>query len=227
MKKFWLELLVALVVLAVSGFVVLLLFTQNVTRDDTFVGTIAKAPINITSPVYGQILTLPVHEGDTVHQGQTLATIHILNPDTIPAASPLYRVRGMQLTVQSPTDGVVGQIAFAPFSTVAGAGSLMYLYTARSLQVQILLPQGHAISDYSAFYAQRPPDQQRYALHITGQIPTNVISNVDPTTSVYSATCTNCAAILDNEAVAIVAQRTQPASPILDGMRALLNQFHL
>ncbi len=225
MRKILLEVIAILVVLVIAGAVILVLFTQNVARYDTFTGNIEKAPINITSPVYGQILTLPVHEGDTVRKGQTLATIHILNPDTIPAPSPLYRVNGMNLSVQSPSNGVVGQISFAPLSTVAGAGSLMQLYTTTSLDIQILLPQGHAMSDYTAFYAERPPDVHRYALHIVGQVPTNVISNIDPTTSVYRATCTNCQAILENEAVAIQAQRKQPASPILDGMRSLLSHL--
>lgn len=227
MKKILIEIIAFVLVLAIAVPLIFLLFTQNVEHDDTYTGNISKAPINITSPVYGQILTLPVHEGDRVRQGQTLATIHILNPNTLPTDSPLYHIKGMQLSVQSPTAGVVGQIAFAPFSTVAGAGSLMYLYSANSLEVQILLPQGHAVSDYSAFYAQRPPDAHRYALHIIGQVPTNVISNIDPTTSVYRATCTNCQGILDNESVAIQAQRKQPPSPILDYMHSLLNHIHL
>ena len=226
MKKILIEIATFILVLAIAVPLIFLLFTQNVAHEDTFTGNVQKAPINITSPVYGQILTLPVHEGDSVRKGQTLATIHILNPNTIPEASPLYRVNGMSLSVQSPSSGVIGQVAFAALSTVAGAGSLMYLYTTNSLEVQILLPQGHTMSDYTTFYAQRPPEQRRYALHIVGQIPTNVISNIDPTTSVYRATCTNCQAILDNEAVAIQAQRKQPSSPILDYMRSLLNQLH-
>jgi Biotin-lipoyl like len=232
MKKILLEIVAVFVTLIVASVIILVLFTQNVGQMafDTFSGNVNKIPIDISSPVYGQIMTLPVREGDTVHKGQTLATIHILRVDTAPADnSPLYQREGMMIRVQSPSDGVVGQIAFAPLSTVASANSLMQLYTATSMEVQILLPQGSDMHNYTAFYASHPPDTQRYALHGVGQVPTNVLSNIDPTTSVYRATCTQCQALLNDEAIAIYAQRKQAHSPFFDALLSWWNaiQHHL
>ncbi len=226
MKKIILEIIAVIGALAVAGVIILFLFTQNIGQVtfDTFSGTVNKTPVNITSPVYGQIMTLPTGEGDTVKPGQILATIHILNPNTIPVKSPLYSVntQTMILQVLSPTSGVVGQVYFAPLSTVAGAGALMQIYTANSMEIQVLIPQKSNINDYAALYASHPPDQQKYLLHIVGQIPTNVLANIDPTTSVYQATCTHCQALLDNQGIAIYAQRKQENSPFLDKLNAFI-----
>ena len=231
MKKIILEVVAVLVTLIVALAIILFLFTQNVgqTTYDTFTGNVNKMPLIISSPVYGQITTLSVTEGDIVQKGQLLATIHMLNSNTIPAQSLLYQVDGMTLSVHSPTSGVVGQIAFAPLSTVAGATSLMQLYTETSMDIQILLPRGSDLHNYTALYASHASDKQRYALHIVGQVPTNVLSNIDPTTSVYRATCIKCQALLNDEAIAIYAQRKQIQSPFYNGLVSWWNtiQRHL
>src|SRR6266516_7851159 len=96
------EVIAILCVLLLAA-VLIFFFTQNIGQNnyDTFSGYVSKVPLTITSPVYGQILTLPVKEGDTVSKGQTLASIEILNPNTIPAPSDLYQVHGNRLSVQS------------------------------------------------------------------------------------------------------------------------------
>src|SRR5712692_6707285 len=123
MRKVLIEALAILCTLLVAA-VLIFFFTLNIGQNnyDTFTGYVSKVPLTITSPVYGQILTLPVKEGNTVTKGQTLATVEILNTDTIPAPSDLYQVQGKKLSIQSPSNGVVGQIALAPLSTIAGAG---------------------------------------------------------------------------------------------------------
>src|SRR5205823_3704512 len=112
----WLIEVIAIVCALLIAAVLIFFFTLNIGQSnyDTFTGYVSKVPLVITSPVYGQILTLPVKEGDTVTKGQTLATIEILNPDTIPASSDLYQVHGKILSIQSPSKGVIGQIALAP-----------------------------------------------------------------------------------------------------------------
>ena len=135
MKKILIEAFALLLTLFVAGVIVLFLFTQNVGQTtDTFTGIVSKVPIKITSPVYGQILTLSVKEGTTVTRGQTLVTIHILNANTLPTQSDLYHIHGLTLSIQSPDSGVIGQIALAPLSTIAGAGELMDLYTTSAMQ---------------------------------------------------------------------------------------------
>ncbi len=216
MKRFLIEVLAIVCTLLVAA-VIILFFTQNIGQNtyDTFTGHVNKVPINISSPVYGQIVTLPVNEGDTVTKGQTLATIQILNSDVaIPASSDLFQVHGKILSIQSPANGIVGQVVLGPLSTIAGAGTLMQMYSADNAEIQILLPQGEDMSSYTSFYASsNAPDGRRYPLHVIGQVPTDVISNINPTTTVYRATCQNCQAIENNDAITIYAQKKQVQSP--------------
>ncbi len=218
------EVIAILCVLLLAA-VLIFFFTQNIGQNnyDTFSGYVSKVPLTITSPVYGQILTLPVKEGDMVTRGQTLATIDILNPDTIPAPSALYHVHGKTLSIQSPSSGVIGQIAQAPLSTIAGAGILMQIYTVDNTEIQMLIPQGYDIHSYMGFSASNTADGRRYPLHVVGQIPANVISNIPLTTTVYRATCrqiSDCQAVINNNAVIIYAQKKQVESPLLTTLRS-------
>src|SRR5207248_9333644 len=102
MRRFLIEVIAIVCTLLVAALLIFL-FTQNIGPNnyDTFIGNVSKVPLTITSPVYRQILTLPVKEGDMVTKGQTLATVEILNPDTIPAPSGLYQVNGNTLSIRS------------------------------------------------------------------------------------------------------------------------------
>jgi len=229
MRKILLEVIAIMFALLFAA-VLVFFFTQNIGQNnyDTFTGNVSKAPLTITSPVYGQILTLPVREGDTVAKGQTLATVEILNPDTIPAPSALYHVHGNMLSVQSPSIGVIGQIALAPLSTIAGAGILMQMYTIENTEIQMLVPQGYDIRSYTGFSASNTPDGPRYHLHVIKQIPANVISNIPVTTTVYRATCqqiSDCQAAIDNNAIIIYAQKKQVQSPFLTTLRSWWNSL--
>jgi len=229
MKRFLIEVIAILCTLLVAAGLIFL-FTQNIGQNyyDTFTGYVSKAPLTVTSPVYGQILTLPVKEGDTVTKGQTLATIEILNPDTIPAPSNLYQVHGNILSIQSPSSGVIGQIALAPLSTIAGAGTLMQIYTADNTEIQMLIPQGYNIRSYTGFSGSNTADGRHYPLHVVGQIPANVISNIPVTTTVYRATCqqiSDCQAAINNNAIIIYAQKKQVQSPFLTTLRSWWNSL--
>ncbi len=229
MKRFLME-VIAIVCALLVAVVLIFFFTQNIGQNnyDTFTGNVSKLPLTITSPVYGQILTLPVKEGDTVTKGQTLATVEILNPATIPAPSDLYHVHGKMLSIQSPSSGVVGQIALAPLSTIAGAGTLMQMYTVDNTEIQMLIPQRYDIGSYTGFSASNTPDGRRYPLHVIRQIPANVISNIPITTTVYRATCqqiSDCQAAINNNAIIIYAQKKQVQSPFLTTLRSWWNSL--
>jgi hypothetical protein len=229
MKKILIEVIAILGTLLFAA-VLIFFFTQNIGQNDydTFTGNVSKVPLNITSPVYGQILTLPVKEGDVVTKGQTLATIEILNPDTTPASSDLFHVNGKRLSIQSPSNGVVGQIALAPLSTVAGAGTMMQMYTVDNTEIQLLIPQGYDIRSYTRFSASNTSNGQRYPLRVIRQIPANVISNIPVTTTVYRATCqqvSDCQAIINNNAIVIYAQKRQIQSPLLTTLRSWWNSL--
>lgn len=229
MKKILIE-VIAIVCTLLFAVVLIFFFTQNIGQNnyDTFTGNVSKVPLTITSPVYGQILTLPVKEGDTVNKGQTLATIEILNPDTTPVSSDLFHVNGKMLSIQSPSNGVIGQIALAPLSTIAGAATLMQMYTVDNTEIQMLIPQGYDIHNYTGFSASNTPDGRRYSLHVIRQIPANVISNIPVTTTVYRATCqqiSDCQAAINNNAIIIYAQKQQVQSPIITTLRSWWNSL--
>ena len=226
----WLKEVIAIICVLFVAALLIFFFTQNIGQNnyDTFTGYVNKTPLTITSPVYGQILTLPVTEGSMVTKGQTLATIEILNPDTIPAPSNLYHVQGKILSIQSPASGVIGQIALAPLSTIAGAGTLMQIYAVDNTQIQLLIPQGYDIHSYSGFSASNTADGRRYPLQVIGQIPANVLSNIPITTTVYRATCqriSDCQAVINSNAVIIYAQKKQVQSPLLTTLRSWWNSL--
>ncbi|GAC1349023.1 MAG: hypothetical protein NVSMB27_18830 [Ktedonobacteraceae bacterium] len=229
MRKFLIE-VVAIMCTLLFAAVLIYFFTQNIGQNnyDTFTGNVSKVPLIITSPVYGQILTLPVKEGDTVTKGQTLATIEILNPDTIPAPSDLYHVHGNMLSIRSPSNGVVGQIALAPLSTIAGAGTLMQMYTVENTEIQMLIPQGYDVRSYTGFSASNTPDGRQYPLRVFGKIPANVVSNIPVTTTVYRANCqqvSDCQAAINNNAIIIYALKKQVQSPFLSTLRSWWNSL--
>ncbi len=213
MKKIVIEIITFLCALLIAAALIFTLI-QNVSGQsgyDTFTGSVNKVPITISSPVYGQILTLPFTGGATVMKGQTLATIEILAPHfTLPASTDLFHVRGNILSIQSPANGIVGKVELAPQSTIAGTGTLMEIYTVDNTEIQILLPQGKEMSSYTAFYASNTPNGTKYPLQVLGQVPPDVVSNIPITTTVYRARCqqvTDCQNIVNNGAVTIYAQK--------------------
>jgi hypothetical protein len=214
MKKILKELVAVVGALLVAA-ALIFAFTQYVsvskTDYETFVGNVNKVPIDISSPAYGEVLTLPFTEGAVVRQGQTLATIQILVPHfTPPNTSELFYMNGNVLSIQSPSDGIVGKIALAPQSTIGGTATLMQIYTVGNTEIQILLPQGKAMSSYKAFYASTTPDGPRFPLQVLSQVPTDIVSNIAPTTTVYRAKCqrvADCQKIVDSESIIIYAQK--------------------
>jgi hypothetical protein len=220
-KKLLKELIALVCALCVAA-ALIFLYTLNLgqTNYDTFVGKVNKLPIVISSPVYGEILTMPVTEGAIVTKGKLLATIQILAPHfTLPASNDLFQVYQNILSVQSPADGIVGKVTLAPLSTIESAGSLMQIYTAGNTEIQILLPQGKDMSDYEAFYAATTQNGPKYPLQVLGQVPTDVVSDIPQTTTVYRAKCqqvTACQNIINNEAITIYAQKKQAKSPFFN-----------
>src|SRR5258708_19689974 len=76
------ELFVLVAVLLVAGGFVFgyTQVAQAPSRYDTFPRKVNKVPLQISSPVYGQVLTLPLAEGSHGPHGQLLPTLHRLHP---------------------------------------------------------------------------------------------------------------------------------------------------
>jgi hypothetical protein len=217
-----------LVIIVAAGLIFLFTLNKQVTYD-SFTGNIHKVPINLSSPVYGQIQTLPVTKG------QELATVQILNTNSSTLLSPssnLYSVQGNVVRLRSPVNGIVGSVTLAPQSTVAASQTILQIYTLSNLQLQIILPQGNSISSYSAFFASLQPNNKMIPLKILGQVPTDVLGNVQATTTVYRATCqlvSDCQSIINNTMVPIEAQKKPgssllPSIPFLHSIRQMLTR---
>lgn len=222
MPKILKELIALICVLCIAGGIVLFL-VQNLGRSqasyDSFTGYVNKVPIDISSPAYGQVLTLPFSEGSTVTKGQTLATIQVLDPHyKLTVSNGLYQVHGDILSVQSPVNGIVGKVLIAPQSTVEGNLTFMELFSASNTEILILLPQGNSLSNYTAFYASSSLTGPKYPLQVLGQVPADIVSNIQPGTAVYRATClstADCQKMIDNETITIFARNKQSKSSFL------------
>jgi hypothetical protein len=210
------EAAVLVVVLLVAG-TVIFVYTQAAltpTRYDAFPGRVNKIPLQISSPVYGQLLSLPLTEGSQVNQGQVIATIQVLDRNfRLPANSHLFTMQGDTLSVVSPATGVVAKVSVAPLSTVGGNEKLVELYTPDSTDVWMLLPQGTDLNSYDAFFVSFGAKKPSYRLRVAGLMPSDIVSGVSPTTNVYRATCESmveCADLLVNQQVTICAEKTVP-----------------
>jgi pyruvate/2-oxoglutarate dehydrogenase complex dihydrolipoamide acyltransferase (E2) component len=192
MKRLIKEVAALLCVLLVAGGVVLAI-TRTVAAPstvDTFTGRVDKIPLQILSPVAGQVLTIPQWEGAQVQQGQVLATIQVFDRNFRPPAdSRLFKLQGDTLQVISPATGVIGKLAVAPLSVVSGSGFLMHLFTVESTELEVLMPVRDELSAYRAFYMAAAQSTARFRIRIEGIVPTDVVGNVPPSTTVYRAKC--------------------------------------
>ena len=146
MKKIIKELLGLLCVLIVAAVIIIPIALNATARSsyDTFNGTIEKLPIDISSPTSGIVLTIPVSEGESVPQGETLARVQILDPHfSLINAGNLYSAQGGILTIHSPVAGVLGKIRIAPESTIGGNEVFMQMYTASATEIQIFCPRAN------------------------------------------------------------------------------------
>lgn len=208
--------LVALVIVLSVGF----LLAQGIFRMvektssspyDTFQARVNSIPLQILSPVAGQVLSLPSIEGSAVTQGQELATIQVFDRSYRPPAdNQLFKLQGDKLVMVSPVAGVVGRVMVAPLSMVGGNQSLLELFAPEDTDLHVLIPEGEAISSYQAFYAMTNMSATRYPINIEGAIPTQSIANIDPTTTVYRATCAptvSCLTFLNVQQVVVIAEK--------------------
>lgn len=219
-KRFVKELLALVFVVAVAVGL-MFAFTVNAERKPQykqFQGRVVALPVNVSSPVYGQITSLAVTDGDTVHTGETLATVQMLDPQhaNVPNDSALYSTDGDQtIKIKSPVDGTVGAVSNAQSSTIAVANTLATIYTSSSLQVRVLLPRGTKPSQYTAYYATDHVGGARYKIALGTPVPATSPDPALSTDTVYAARFANAKdarALLPYHTVVILAQRPRQAS---------------
>ena len=177
------ELVVLVVVLLVAGGLIVgyAQVASTPSRYDTFSAKVNKLPLQISSPVYGQLLTLPLAEGSQVGLGQVIATVQVLDRNfKLPSGSQLFKLQGDTLSVVSPAAGVVAKIDVAPLSTVGGGQRLVELYTLDSTDLWVLLPQGTDVATYRAFFVWPRANKPTYRIQIEGSIPTDVVGGTSP-----------------------------------------------
>ncbi len=219
------ELVVLVAVLLVAGGLVFgyAQVASTPSRFDTFQGRVNKLPLQISSPVYGQLLTLPLAEGSQVSLGQVIATIQVLDRNfKLPTDTKLFQLQGDTLSVVSPAAGVVARIDLAPLSTVGGGTRLVELYTMDSTDLWVLLPQGTDLATYRAFFVWPRANKPTYPIQIEGAIPTDVVGGTSATTNVYRARCevlASCVGLLIDQQVTICAEKSAPKPSLVSVAR--------
>jgi len=207
------ELFVLVAVLLVAGGFVFgyTQVAQAPSRYDTFPGKVNKVPLQISSPVYGQVLTLPLAEGSHVTKGQLIATIQVLDRNFKLPATQLFTLQGDTLSVISPAAGVVARVGVAPLSTIGGNGRLVDLFTTESTDLWVLMPRGTNLATYRAFFVWPPANQPTFRIRLEGSIPADVVGGASATTTVYRAECepsASCADLLVAQQVTVCAEKS-------------------
>jgi hypothetical protein len=212
---------VLLAVLLIAGGVVLVYTQVALTPNpyDTFPGRVNKLPLQIASPVAGQLLSMPLAVGAEVTKGQVLATIQVLDRNfRMPVDSSLFKLQGDKLLVISPVSGVVAKLNVAPSSTVGGSEKIIELYSVDSTDVWMLTPTSTDLTNYSAFFVLPRANKSKYLLRIEGSIPSDVVPGASSTTRVYRATCdaaSGCTDLLIYQQITICAEKTLPRAGLL------------
>jgi hypothetical protein len=214
MKRLMKELAALSCVLLVAGGIVFGIIRTSAVQSpfDTFSGRVDKIPLQILSPVAGQVLTLPGWEGAPVQQGQVLATIQVLDPNfRPPAGSGIFKLRGDVLQVISPASGMIAKLAIAPLSVVSGNSLLLQLFTVENTELHVLMPKGDRLADYRAFYIAAAQSSARFPIRIAGEVPIEVAGNIPDRTTVYRATCdraSDCQSLLTELQVLVYALKS-------------------
>jgi len=186
------------------------------TSYDTFTGRVNRIPVQIASPVYGQVLSLPVREGGTVDAGRPLVTIQVVDRSfRVPQNSQLFKLQGDILSLLSPVSGIVGRITVAALSTVSASELILQLYTPDHTDLQVLVPQGRQLDRYQSFSAATDGSRSRYPIRMEGVMPDEAVENVSPTTVVYRANCqstADCVVLLRNQQVLVYAEKARARS---------------
>ncbi len=221
MRRVLKEVIVLVGVLLVAG-TLIVGYTQVASTPsayDIFPGRVNKLPLQIASPVPGQLLTLPLAEGSKVSQGQVIATIQVLDRNFRPPPdSQLFKLQGDLLSVVSPATGVVAKIDVAPLSTVGGNERLIEMYTVDSTDLWILLPQGTDPTMYRAFFVLPSTNKPNYPIQIEGSIPSEVANGASASTNVYRARCeagADCVDLLTAQQVTICAEKSVRRSSLV------------
>jgi hypothetical protein len=208
------ELAALLCVLLVAGGIVFAMTRTGTgpSTFDTFSGRVDKIPLQILSPVAGQVLTLPGWEGASVQQGEVLARIQVLDRNfRPPAGSGMFTLQGDVLQVLSPSSGMIAKLAIAPLSAVSGNELLLQLYTIESTELHVLVPRENPLAGYRAFYMSAARNSTRFRIRMAGAVPVEVVSDIPATMAVYRATCDHppdCQTLLTKLQVLVYAMKS-------------------
>lgn len=183
-------------------------------RYDTMTGAVRHVPLAISTPVYGEIVSLPVSLGDQVKKGQTLAVISRLDNGsgfTVPRHSDLYRQNSNgTIALLSPASGVVNSVLFAEHSTIATAGTLMQLSTAQATQLEVYVPTTDNLQSYQRLYASTSSNGARIPIQLVRPIPSDAAMGAPAKTTTYLAKVASSSGsdqLLSQNAVSITAVR--------------------
>lgn len=183
MKKILGELLF-LIITAILGFIIFRIITTDVSRhqmeiNSTLSGKVNKSQLMISSPVFGELTSIPVYEGEYVKKGQIVSKIKVIShpQDTTLLNTDVFSYNNDELTLKSPTDGVIASVLVAEKSTISPQTTFITIFPIDKTTVWISLPMSEAIQDYKNLTVSVKKDTIKYPILIRKAYPVKVDQN--------------------------------------------------
>lgn len=193
MKKIFGEILFLLIA-GIFGFLIFRGITTDSTQQQlqlksTLTGKVSKSSLMISSPIYGELTSLPIYEGEFVKKGQIISTVKVIShpQDTTLLNTDVFSYKDDELTLYSPVDGIVATILTAEKSTVTPQTTFITIYPVSKVTVSIYLPMTDAIQNYKNFSTSVKKDAKKYPIVIKKSYPVKA----DQNNQVYFATFKN------------------------------------
>lgn len=214
-KRIIAELATLIVVIAVAVGL-MLAFTVSASAKPLYTQMAARMitlPVNVSSPVYGQIVELHVMPGQQVTKGESLAVVQMLDPQhaNVPTGSRLYKALSHnRVEITSPTTGVISEVNFANLSTIGVASDLLQIFTTSDVQVQVYVPRGTNVSGFSGYYATDYAGGPKYPIKLLHQTPMTSPNPSLRDVNVYAASFANpqdAASLLSADTITVEAQK--------------------
>ncbi len=208
--------LAALIVVIAVAVGLMLAFTVSASAKPVYTQMAARMitlPVNVSSPVYGQIVNLRVMPGQQVTKGEALAVVQLLDPQhaNVPTHSPLYKALSHnRVEITSPTTGVISQVNFANLSTIGVASNLLQIFSADDVQVQVYVPRGTNLSGFSGYYATDYAGGPKYPIKLLYQTPMTSPNPSLRDVNVYAASFVNphdATSLLSADTITVEAQK--------------------
>jgi len=168
--------LIALLVSSVLIYFILVRLGESASNV-VFDATVEKAELRIVSPVFGNIETLPVSEGQLIKKGDPIAIINVfgINSNETPNAdSQMFKFDKDKMTVINPEDSIVAKKIFAENTVLKPGVDFLVLYPIKDSNVKFTLGFGNTkLSDFYEYSIKDDNAGISYSVIANDTLPVN------------------------------------------------------